>query len=55
MRLRRCTSKWSPINYGHRDENIEAVERIVMCNQQISVRLVADELGIPKTSVHEDK
>jgi histone-lysine N-methyltransferase SETMAR len=35
------------------DENIEAVERIVMRDRQISVRRVADELGIPKTNVHE--
>jgi transposase len=35
------------------DENIEAVERIVMRDRQISVRRVADELGIPKISVHE--
>src|SRR5208283_5286915 len=35
------------------DENIEAVEQLVMRDRQISVRWVADELGIPKTSVHE--
>ncbi|CAF3250088.1 unnamed protein product [Rotaria socialis] len=35
------------------DENIEAVERIVMNDRQISVHRVSDELGIPKTSVHE--
>jgi CBS domain-containing protein len=35
------------------DENLEAVERIVMRDRQISVRRVADELGIPKTIVHE--
>jgi histone-lysine N-methyltransferase SETMAR len=35
------------------DENIEAVEQTVMRDRQISVRRVADELGIPKTSVHE--
>jgi histone-lysine N-methyltransferase SETMAR len=35
------------------DENIEAVERIVMHDRQISVRRVAYELGIPKTCVYE--
>jgi histone-lysine N-methyltransferase SETMAR len=35
------------------DENIEAVERIVLRDRQISVRRVADELGISKTVVHE--
>jgi hypothetical protein len=35
------------------DENIEAVERIVMRDRQISVRRVVDELDIPKTIVHE--
>ena len=35
------------------EENIKAVERIVMCDRQISVRRVADELDIPKTIVHE--
>ena len=35
------------------DENIETVERIVVCYRQISVRRVAYELGIPKTTVHE--
>ena len=35
------------------DENIEAVERIIMRNQQVSVRRVAYELGIPKTITHE--
>ena len=35
------------------DENIKAVERIVMRDRQVSVRRVADELGISKSSVHE--
>ena len=35
------------------DENIEAVERIVMCDQQISLRCVAYELPIPTTTVYE--
>ena len=35
------------------DENIEAVERIVMHDRQISVHHVAYELGIAKTCVHE--
>ena len=35
------------------DENIEAVERIVMRDQQISVSGVGYELGIPKTTIHE--
>jgi len=35
------------------DDSNEAGERIVMRDRQISVRRVADELGIPKTSVHE--
>ena len=36
------------------DENIEAVERTVMRNRQISVRRLAYELAIPKTIIHED-
>ena len=35
------------------DENIEAVERIVMRDRQISVHRVAEELAIPKTIIHE--
>ena len=35
------------------DENIEAVERIVMRDRQISICRVAYELGIPKTTIHE--
>ena len=35
------------------NENIEAVERIVMRNRQISVRRVAYELRIPTTTVYE--
>ena len=35
------------------DENIEVVERIVIRHRQISVRRVAEELGIPKTTIHE--
>ena len=35
------------------DESIEAVQRIVMRDRQISIRRVADELGIPKTTIHE--
>ena len=35
------------------DENIKAVERIVMRDRQVSVRRVADDLGISKTRVHE--
>ena len=35
------------------DENLEAVELIVMCDRQISVRRVAYELTIPKTTIHE--
>ena len=35
------------------DENIEAVERIVMRDRQISIRRVAEELAIPKTTIHE--
>ena len=31
------------------DENIEAVERIVMCDRQISIRCLAEELSI----IHE--
>ena len=38
------------------DENIEAVERIVMRNRQVSARHVAYEFGIPKTIIigHEE-
>ena len=35
------------------NENIEAVERIVMRDQQISIRRLAEELAIPKTTIHE--
>ena len=35
------------------DENIEAVERIVMRNRQISIRRVVYELGIPKTTIQD--
>ena len=35
------------------DENIEAVERIVMRDQQICVRRIAEEMAIPKTTMHE--
>ena len=35
------------------NENIEAVERIVMVDRQISLRRLAEELAIPKTTVHE--
>ena len=35
------------------DENIEAVERIVMRDRQISIRRVAYELAIPKATIHE--
>ena len=35
------------------DENIQAVERIVMRDRQISVRRVANELGISKSRVHD--
>ena len=35
------------------DENIEAVERIVMRDRQISIRRLAEELAIPKTIIHE--
>ena len=34
------------------DENIEAVEQVVIRDRQISIRRVADELNIPKSSVH---
>ena len=34
-------------------ENIEAVERIVMRNRKVSVRRLAEELSIPKTIIHE--
>ena len=35
------------------DENIEALERIVMRNRQISIRRVAYKLVIPKTTTRE--
>ena len=35
------------------NENIEVVEWIVMRDRQISIRRVAYELGIPKTTIHE--
>ena len=35
------------------DENIEVVERIVMRDRQISIRRLAEELPIPKITIHE--
>ena len=35
------------------DENIEAVERIIMYDRQISIRRLAEELPIPKATIHE--
>ena len=35
------------------DENVEAVEWIVMRDRQISIRRLAEELPIPKTTIHE--
>ena len=35
------------------DENVEAVERIVMRDRQVSVRCVAYRLAITKTTIHE--
>ena len=35
------------------DENVEAVEWIVMRDRQISIRRLAEELAIPKTIIHE--
>ena len=35
------------------DENIKAAERIVIRDRQISIRPLAEELGIPKTIIHE--
>ena len=35
------------------DENIQAVQRIVICDRQVSVCRVAEELPIPKTAIHE--
>ena len=35
------------------DENIEDVERILMRDRQTSIRRVAYELAIPKTTIHE--
>ena len=35
------------------DENVEAVEWTIMRDRQISIRHVAEELAIPKTTIHE--
>ena len=35
------------------NENIQAVERIVMRDRQISIRRLAKGLAIPKTTIHE--
>ena len=35
------------------DQNIRGVERIIMRDRQVSIRCVAYELGIPKTTIHE--
>ena len=35
------------------NENIQAVERIVMRDRQISIRRLAEELAISKTTIHE--
>ena len=34
------------------DQNIEAVDQVVIHDRQISIRRMADELNIPKSSVH---
>ena len=34
------------------DENIEAVERIVMSDRQICIRHLVEELAFPKTTIH---
>ena len=56
-RIQNVPSKIAP-RMGHpstitTQENIEAVERIVMRNRQVSVRRLAEELAIPKTIIHE--
>ena len=35
------------------DENIETVERIVLRDRQVSVRRLAEELAIPKTTIQK--
>ena len=45
--------EWTPPSIITTDENFEAVERIVMCNRQISVRRLAEELAIPKIIIHQ--
>ena len=35
------------------DENIEAVERIIMRDRQISIRRLDEGLAIPKTAIHK--
>ena len=35
------------------DENIEAIERIVMRDRQISIRRLAEGLDIPKIAIHK--
>ena len=37
------------------DESIRTVEEFVMCDRQISVRRVSDELAISKTSLNETR
>ena len=45
--------EWARLSTITADENIETVERIVMRDRQISVRRVAYELAISKTTTHE--
>ena len=35
------------------DQNIEAVEQIIIRDRQISIRRLDEELAIPKTTIHE--
>ena len=46
-------SRMSRLSTITTDENIEAVERIVMHDRQVSFRRVAYKLAIPKTIIHE--
>ena len=46
-------SEWASHQPSITDENIEVVERIVMRNRRISIRRLAEELAIPKITIHE--
>ena len=52
-KIQSVASKMGRLSSIATDENIEAVEQIVMRDRQFSICRVAYKLGIPKTIIHE--